>query len=166
MNLQNKKELAARTLGVGKKRIIFNEGGLSEIKEAITKEDIRTLLSDGIISLKPISGRRKVEKRSRKRGPGKIKKKIKKRKQDYVRITRKLRRCIKKLFRGGKITREVYKDLRKKIKMSEFRSQAHLREYLDNVSQVSEKKEKKFGEKSEVVKEKLKKPRKIKENKK
>lgn len=133
MNLQNKKELAARTLGVGKRRIIFNSDSLAEIKEAITKQDIHTLVEEGIISLKPVSGRRKVIKRKTKRGPGKIKKKIKKRKQTYVKITRKLRRYIKELKSAGRIENDTYRDIRKKIRMSMFRSKAHLKEYLENL---------------------------------
>jgi len=37
MKINNKKELAARTLGIGKSRILFNNSRLSEIKDAITK---------------------------------------------------------------------------------------------------------------------------------
>ena len=43
MNLQKKKELAARTLTIGKDRIMFNTSRLDEIKEAITKQDIKDL---------------------------------------------------------------------------------------------------------------------------
>lgn len=142
MNLQNKKELAARALGVGKKRIIFNQEGLPEIKEAITKQDIFSLVEEGIISLKPITGRKKKEKRKTKKGPGKIKKKIKQRKQTYVKITRKLRAYIKQLKNSGKIDIETYRDVRKKIKMSTFKSKAHLREYLENPIQSKGSKEK------------------------
>ena len=35
MQLSNKKMLAARTLGVGKERVVFNKERLDEIKEAI-----------------------------------------------------------------------------------------------------------------------------------
>ncbi len=49
MNLRSKKQLAAKTLGVGKKRIIFNINNIPEIKEAITKHDIHTLYDEGII---------------------------------------------------------------------------------------------------------------------
>ena len=40
LNLNKKKELASKVLKVGKNRILFNTEGLSEIKEAITKQDI------------------------------------------------------------------------------------------------------------------------------
>ena len=59
MNLRKKKELAARILKVGKERIIFSQQRLNEIKEAITKQDIRDLKRDGAITVREISGRRK-----------------------------------------------------------------------------------------------------------
>ncbi|MDP2925420.1 MAG: 50S ribosomal protein L19e [Nanoarchaeota archaeon] len=133
MNLRNKKELAAKTLGVGKNRIKFNPESLSEIKEAITKEDIRSLHSEGLIIIKPIKGRKRIKRRKIKRGPGKIKIKVKKRKENYVKVTRKLRRYIKDLRLKGKIDKENYLDIRKKIKMKYFKSKSSLKEYLDNV---------------------------------
>lgn len=173
MNLQNKRELAARTLGVGKNKIIFNQEGLSEIKEAITKQDIISLHSEGIIGIKQNKGRRKIVKRKTKKGPGKVKKKINQRKQNYVKITRKLRRYIKELKNSGKMDIEMYRDLRKKIRMSSFRSKAHLKEYLDNpIVSKSEKRLERENEeklKTKNVKEKsteIKKTKKITENKK
>ena len=44
MQLNNKKELASRVLGIGKKRIIFNKEALEDVKEALTKQDIKDLI--------------------------------------------------------------------------------------------------------------------------
>ena len=134
MNLRNKKELAARTLGVGKNKIIFHPEGLPEIKEAITKQDILTLYQEGIIGIKETRGRRKIVKRKTRRGPGKIKKKINKRKENYVKLTRKLRKYIKDLSNRDAVEKSTYIDVRKKIKMSTFKSKAHLKEYIDGLS--------------------------------
>jgi len=131
MNLTKKKILAAKTLKVGKNRIIFDSEKLPEIKEAITKQDIKDLFAEGVIKIKPVKGRAKVVKRKTRRGPGKIKKKIKKRKQVYVKITRKLRAYIMALRNLGKLETKEYKELRKKIRMRNFRSKAHLKEYLE-----------------------------------
>ena len=136
MNLANKKELAKKVLGVGKNRIIFSTEGLSEIKEAITKQDIQSLYDEGIIRIKPIKGRKKVEKRTTRRGPGKIRKTIKRRKQVYVKITRKLRAHLQSQKNQGKLEHAQYKDLRKKIKMRFFRSKAHLQEHLANETKL------------------------------
>ncbi|MFA5173788.1 MAG: 50S ribosomal protein L19e [Candidatus Pacearchaeota archaeon] len=131
MKLDKKKELASRVLKAGKHRIQFNINHLAEIKEAITKQDIRDLHSEGIIVVKPIKGRKKIVKRKTRRGPGKIRKTIKKRKQNYVKLTRKLRAYVLALKNTGKITREQYIDARKKIKMKAFRSKAHLKEVME-----------------------------------
>tara|TARA_Y100000310_G_scaffold122529_1_gene121233 strand:- start:4120 stop:4683 length:564 start_codon:yes stop_codon:yes gene_type:complete len=135
-NLSKKKELAAKTLRVGKNRINFNSDNLSDIKEAITKQDIKELYDGGIITIKPIKGRKKIKKRKTKRGPGKIKKTVNKRKQVYVKITRKLRNYLKELKSFEAIDRELYIDLRKKIRMRNFRSKAHLKEFLESHNSV------------------------------
>ncbi len=133
MNLRKKKQLAAQVLKVGKKRICLNNEALAEIKEAITKQDIKDLYKDGIILIKPIKGKKKIKRRKTKRGPGKIKKKIKHRKQDYVKITKKLRAYLKQLKSQRKIDNELFLKLRKKIRMRDFRSKMHLKEYLGGI---------------------------------
>lgn len=130
MNLSKKKELAARTLNVGAGRIVFVKERLEEIKEALTKQDIRDLKKDGAIVIKEIKGRKKNVARKRQRGPGKIKKKVNKRKQEYVTITRKLRNYIREMKKQGKVAADDVKDLRKKIRNRLFRSKAHLKDYL------------------------------------
>jgi large subunit ribosomal protein L19e len=134
MSLKTKKELASRTLNVGKNRISFNQNNLNEINEAITKQDIRDLYDQGIISIKPINGRAAIVARKRKRGPGKIKMKINDRKERYVIITRKLRKYAKELKKQGKLNKEDYSEIRKKIKMKEFKNKAHLKEFIEDKS--------------------------------
>ena len=130
MNLRKRKQLASKVLGVGKNKILFDESRLAEIKEAITKQDIRDLFQSGLISIKETRGRRKNIKRKTRRGPGKIKIKVVNRKRNYMLLVRKLRRHIKEIKIQGKISKEQYEELRKKIKSSEFKSKAHLKEYL------------------------------------
>lgn len=130
MNLVKKKKLAEKTLKAGKNRIVFVESRLNEIKEVITKQDIRDLFSEGAIKIKEISGRRKNAKKKRKRGPGKIRKNVNKRKQEYVILTRKLRAYVSSLKSMGKLNAEEVKELRKKIRDSSFRSKAHMKDYL------------------------------------
>lgn len=125
--------LAARVLGVGKNRIVFNQANLAEIKEAITRQDIKTLYQEEIIAIKPVKGRRKVRRRKTKRGAGKIKMNIKGRKKEYVKITRKLRKYLIELKNAGVINKELYRKLRKKIKMKEFKSKSNFRDYLNSI---------------------------------
>ncbi len=132
MNLKKQKELTKRTLKVGKKRIIFSKARLEDIKEAITKQDIRDLHEEKAILIKDIKGRSKVSKRKRKRKTGKIKKKVKSRKKDYVEMTRKLRKYFKQLRDKGKITPEEAREIRKKIRNKAFKSQSQLKNYVES----------------------------------
>ncbi|MFB6246744.1 MAG: 50S ribosomal protein L19e [Candidatus Pacearchaeota archaeon] len=134
MKLGRKKSLAARALDVGHQRIKFVGPRKDEIKEAITKQDIKDLVSSGAIVVKERSGRKKIEKRKNPRGPGKIKKKINTRKQDYVKKTRKFRNYIKKLKDAEKITSGEYKEIRKKIRNKEFRDKSQLKRYIENLN--------------------------------
>jgi large subunit ribosomal protein L19e len=130
MKLKKKKELARKTLKCGKGRVIFLKPRLEEIKEAITKEDVRDLQKDGAIVIKNQKGRRKVKVKKRKKGIGKIKKKVNVRKRDYVILTRKLRKYVAELKKQKKISKEEAKELREKIRNKMFRSQAHLKEQI------------------------------------
>ena len=130
MNLENKKLLAARALGVGKGRIVFNSSSLSEVKEAITKQDIKDLHASGAISIRDKKGKKTIEKRKTRRRAGSVKKKVKADKQVYVKLTRKLRSYLSALKKQEKISREDYERLRKEIKASLFRSLSHMKERI------------------------------------
>ena len=130
MNLRKKKELAARTLKIGKKRIVFLNSRIKEVKEAITKQDIRDLKDEGVILINEIKGRRKNTKKSKKRVPGKIRKNVNKRKQEYVIMTRKLRSYTAEMKKKGEISTEESTEIRKKIRNRFFKSKSHLKEYL------------------------------------
>lgn len=129
MNLSKKKQLAVRTLKVGKGRIVFVNSRLDEIKEAITKQDIRDLKEDKAIIIKNIHGRKRTKKKTR-RSTGNIRKKVKTRKKDYVIMTRKLRGYVKELNKKGELSLEEVKEIRKKIRNKIYRSKAHLREQI------------------------------------
>lgn len=130
MNLGKKKNLAARTFKVGKKRVSFVKARSDEIKEAITKQDIKDLHKDGAIIVKAIKGKKTKKRKPKKRSPGNVRKRVKTRKQDYVILTRKLRKYIAELRNQGKLSREEVLEIRKKIRNKMFRSLAHLKEYI------------------------------------
>jgi ribosomal protein L19E len=130
MNLRVKKQLASRALKVGKERIIFVNERLDEIKEAITKQDIIDLHKDGAIKVREISGRKSKPKTHKKRTAGNVRKKVNTRKRDYIIMTRKLRKIVADLKNSGKINREEFKDLRKKIRNKSFKSKAQLKEIM------------------------------------
>lgn len=133
MNLNKKKELAARTLNVGLGRILFNSQRLNDIKEAITKQDIKDLKADGAIFIKEIKGRRKHVKRKTRRRIGSRKKKVMGKKRVYVILTRKLRRYLALLKKQGSLSQENFLSLRKKIKTNTIQSLAQLKEIIKGV---------------------------------
>ena len=140
MQLNKKKELAARALSLGKERIIFNKERLEEIKEAITKQDMRDLLKNGAISTLPIKGKLTKPKRKTRRREGSIKKKVNHRKRDYIIITRKLRGFISELRKKEIIAQPEYKKLRNEIRAKNFRSKSHMK---DRVNQLIKEREEK-----------------------
>ncbi len=133
MQLANKKSLAAKILKVGKGRVSFISGHEEEIKEAITRQDILDLHNRKVIKIKEIGGRKKIKTRKHRRRTGKIKKKVKTRKQDYVKLIRKLRANIRGLFREGKIDKDKKNTLRKMSRANKFRSKRHLNESLEGI---------------------------------
>ena len=121
--------MAVKALKLGRERIVFLQSRLDEIKDAITKQDIRDLKKDGAIVVKEIKGRKKVERKSKKRGVGKVRKKVSKRKQEYVKMTRKLRKHVAVKKKSGELSREEIKDIRNKIRNRKFSSLRNLKEY-------------------------------------
>tara|TARA_Y100000310_G_scaffold157298_1_gene156675 strand:- start:827 stop:1243 length:417 start_codon:yes stop_codon:yes gene_type:complete len=133
MQLNKKKELASRVLKVGKGRIVFNKESLSEIKEALTKQDIKDLVKANSIFVKEICGTLKKKKRKTRRRAGSIKKKVNTRKRDYMTITRKLRAYISELRKHGTVSSEEYWKLRKEIRAKSFKSKAHMKERINHI---------------------------------
>jgi len=132
MNLGKKKLLAARTFNVGKARIMFVTSRLAEIKEAITKQDIRELAKAGAIIIKEVKGR-KSNKRIKSRSVGNVRKNIKDRKRNYMHLVRKLRKHLNELKVSGKLSKEEVKKMRKRVRNKEFKSKNNLKEYLEGV---------------------------------
>ena len=130
MNLKNKKTMASKVLGVGKERIVFLKSRLDDIKEAITRQDIRDLKEEGAVIIKDIKGRTKKNKKGRRRTDGKVRKRVKNRKREYVILTRKLRKSVAELKRKKLISNEGAKILRNKIRNREFRSYSHMKEHI------------------------------------
>lgn len=133
MQLAKKKALAAKALGVGKSRVIFVEGNLPQISEAITRADMLDLFNSGAIKLHDVKGRKTPVKRKTQRGVGKIKKRVNKRKQEYAKSTRKFRKIAKNMLRLGKIDAEKHQKIRRLIRARHFKSKRHLNESLGDL---------------------------------
>ncbi|MBS3152331.1 50S ribosomal protein L19e [Candidatus Woesearchaeota archaeon] len=141
MNLRNKRLIASRVLKVGFDRVWFDPNKTAEIKEAITRDDIRKLIVDGSILVKQkvgISrGRARMitlqKRKGRMNGSGSKKGKRTSRlgrKEEWVNRIRAQRNLFSDLVENGNITSETYRILRAKAKGGFFRSRRHIKLYL------------------------------------
>ncbi len=136
------KRLSAQILKCGRNRVRFDPNRLEEIKEAITKTDIRKLISEGAISKKrPLNTSRfwsrktKMQKgHSRQKGFGSRKGRKTARlnpKRSWMGKIRLQRGFIKLLRDRGVIESAAYHELYAKSKGGFFRSLRHLKLYVE-----------------------------------
>ncbi len=132
-NLSFQRELAARTLGVGKGRIRFNPERLEDIEDAITREEIRKLYKQGAIEVVQPAGtsRGRARSRTRRRGPGSRKGTRESRKERWMRQVRALRRTLRELRERGEVDAKLYRRLYLLIKGGAIRSRRRLMEVLE-----------------------------------
>lgn len=141
MKLKTQKRLAAEILKCSEKRIVFDPNRLDEIKEAITKADVRGLIGNKIITKKPVKGVSKVRARKRKeqrrkgrqRGFGSKKGKKTARlpkKKAWANRVRIQRDFAKNLRSKKAIRKKDYRNIYMKIKGGFFRSKRHIKLYL------------------------------------
>ncbi len=142
MKLDNQKRLAAQILKCSKKRIKFDPDRLSNIKEAITKKDINSLIKDGAIKKVHARGvsrgrarKRLVQRRKGKqKGHGSIKGSRGARlprKREWINKIRAQRELLKKLKEKKIIDDKVYREFYLKSKGGFFRSMRHIKLYLE-----------------------------------
>ncbi|MFH1589774.1 MAG: 50S ribosomal protein L19e [archaeon] len=142
MNLKTQKKLAASVMKTSKKKIVFNPERLEDIKEAITKTDIRGLVSEDAITKSRIKGTSKVRvrinKSQRKKGlrkgastrKGKKTARISK-KETWMSKIRTQRAFLKLLREKKVIADKTFTDLYSKAKGNLFRSKRHIQIYLE-----------------------------------
>lgn len=140
-DLRLQKRLAAEVAGVGLDRISFDPTQAKDIEEAITKADIRALISQDIIKVLPIKRpsrhrarlRHLQRKKGRRRGAGKRKGTAKARlpkKTLWMNTIRSQRKLLKYLRKKKKITPQNFRKVYAKANGGEFRSKAHMTLYL------------------------------------
>lgn len=141
MNLNAQRRMAAEILKCGENRVYFDPYLIEDIKMAITREDIRNLVKEGVIQKryeKGISKHRKLERHERKkkgraRGLGKRKGPKGARtpkKESWMKRIRPQRRELKKLRDRKQISVSTYRILYKNAKGGMFNSVAHLNRYI------------------------------------
>jgi len=137
VNLRTKKRLVSRVTGAGIHRIKFNTESLDEITDAITRANIRGLITANKITIKPIVGtsrgraqKKKIQKK--KRGATQGSKKGRKgarigKKQIYVKKVRALRYLLGVAKDRKEISNPQFWELYKKVSGNTVRNKAHLR---------------------------------------
>lgn len=141
MILKNQKRLGGDIFKCSKSKIVFDPERLDDIKEAITKADIKTLIIDHAISKKPTKGNSRVRARKRasqrkkgnRRGFGTRKgKKTSRlpRKVAWMNRIRAQRNLLKELKSNNKIENKTHRELYSKASGGFFRSLRHIKLYI------------------------------------
>ncbi len=149
-DLSLQKRLAAEILGVGESRIWIspNPDDIEEVKNAFTREEIRRLIKDGIIQVKPARSpsrgrwreRHRARKKGRRRGPGSRKGDATARrdpKEEWMHRIRKMRRYLRWLRDHGVIDRRTYRQLYRWSKGGMFPTFASLQRWLKEHGYIS-----------------------------
>ncbi|MBY9003619.1 MAG: 50S ribosomal protein L19e [Candidatus Lokiarchaeota archaeon] len=141
MSLKAQKRMAAQILKCGENRVYFDPYLIEDIRMAITREDIRNLIKEGVILKKYEQGiskyrknvRHERKKKGRARGLGKRKGKRTARtpkKKAWMRKIRPQRRELKKLRDRKLITTATYRKLYKNAKGGMFQSVAQMNRHI------------------------------------
>lgn len=142
MKLTSQKRVAASLVGCSEKRIKFDPLRLDEIKEAITKRDLESLIKDKAIivsqkkSVSRVRARKKAiqKTKGRQRGTGKRKGKYNARsnnKEKWIMAIRAQKRLLKTLRDKEVITKSVYHSLYNRAKGGFFRSLRHIKLHIE-----------------------------------
>ena len=154
MRLTIQKRLAAAVMKCSANRVWFDEDRLDDIKESITKQDIKSLIIEGVIREKPIKGtsrgKVRVNKQQKAKGlrkghgsrKGKHTARIKK-KISWINRIRIQRRFLKELRDKSLVTRSIYQMLYLRSKGGFFRSKRHIKLFIDEKKLAISKQNKK-----------------------
>ena len=143
-DLKSQRRLAAKIMDCGENRVWMDPDAQGEIAEAITREDVRELVQQGIIREKRKKGvsrgnaRERDEKRAygHQKGPGTRKGKAGARsdpKDEWKSRIRALRKELRRMKEDEEIDASTYRDLYRKAKGGEFDSVRYLRNYVEDM---------------------------------
>jgi len=141
MKFTIQRRLAAEILKTSPSKIRFDTGRLEEIKECITKMDIRNLIKDKAITALQKVGTSRVRARKiqtqkakgKQKGQGSRKGRASARlpsKTVWMNHIRKQRELLKELRDRKLVTTDIYRDLYLKSKGGFFRSVRHIKMYI------------------------------------
>jgi len=147
-SVKSQKRMAAEIMKIGKNRVHISPTNLEEVKQAITREDVKKLIKKGIIKKKKINGissfRKKKhtaqKKKGRRKGVGSRKGKKGARtpkKRNWINKIRIQRRFLLNI--KNKLKKGQFRRLYLMCKGGFFRSKAHLKLFI-NEHKLLEKK--------------------------
>ncbi|MBI4149407.1 50S ribosomal protein L19e [Candidatus Woesearchaeota archaeon] len=147
MMLTSQRRNAARLLQCAARKVWFDPEHLQEVKEAITKSDIRSLIDGGIIARRRTSwqsrSRARIIQRQKAKGlqRGQGSRKGKRyarlpRKTEWVQKVRAQRQLLNALKEKNRIGKKDFREVYLKVKGGFFRSRRHVRLYLAEHSMV------------------------------
>jgi len=143
VNLRTKRQLVSRILGVGLDRVKFDPTYLDDVADAITRDNIRSLITANVIEIKPIKGTSKGrahfkkaqrKKRGTKHGSRKGSRGARVGKKEvYVKRVRAMRHQLKVSKARKEIPNKSYWNLYKQVNGNQVRNLAHLRTLIAEV---------------------------------
>ncbi|MBK5190154.1 MAG: 50S ribosomal protein L19e [Methanosarcinales archaeon] len=140
-NLAKQKRIAAQVLKIGEGRVWMDPEAAEDLAGAITREDVRGLIEEGVIVEKQkkgvsrgrarVSARQKALGRRKGHGSRKGAKGARaSRKKKWITKIRALRRRLKGLRGDEFVDKTAYRRLYNKANGGDFRSVAHLNDYI------------------------------------
>jgi len=140
-NLRTQKRIAARVLGIGESRVWVNPAAATDIAQAMTREDVRGLIEQGLIQERPKTvltrqrAKERVERRKKRHGVGHGKRKgsasgRKSSKEKWMGKIRAQRNFIRGLKVKKVITPQIYRQYYLRAKGGSFVTLKQLKETM------------------------------------
>jgi large subunit ribosomal protein L19e len=151
MAVASVRKMAAEMLKCGQSRIRMDL--TKEVEEALTREDVRSLIRSGIVWKIQKKGtskfRTKVAFKQKRKGrrtkegsrKGTFRARSGPKKRRWIKTIRSLRRLLKELKDNGQIEHKTYTEFYPRIKGGEFRNKKHILTYLDDHDLLKQRKE-------------------------
>ncbi len=141
MNLRNQRRMAADILKCGAHRVWIDSNRMEDVADAITRDDVRAVISAGLVRKLPVAGPSRGRTRyaarqrakGRRRGPGRRKgargaRDPKKRR--WIRGIRAQRDTLRRYREDGRLAPRDYRRFYLRAKGGMYRSRSHLKQQL------------------------------------